>query len=325
MEIRGGGVAPSIINASHLIGENIVSDEALLIVATVVGRGTKLLSISRDLRDTHFGARHYLMGFQIGESIDDCAQLKSNLKYSAQKSSITVSMMESLAIGRTVGVTFEMEQELLSKWKWLPDLPHIKDRVSELQQRSGVAQGAFLPATLQDNECLMLRTDFAYWERGYSTEFDHSIAVLLTAAVMLQRAREFNKFQDDGHRLASDAFQQVVLDPENFARYNDGVIQAALLRVAHPTELDYSSGEDVSRRMADLLSGIFRLNSRQQGEAALEFAFAIKTERLKLADEDMSRLRQEVKGLSGDGKYFELLKDLLDVGSTDSWSQGASF
>lgn len=321
MAIRGDSVAFRIINASNLGDAQLNSEGALLIVAAVVGRGTKLLSISRDLRDIHFGARHYLIGFQLGESIDDCAKLKSNLVFSAKKSSIMVSIMESLAIGRTVGVSYEAEQELFSKWKKLPSSPYFNDRVNKLQQRTGISQGAFLPATLQGKESLMLRTDFAYWKSGYKDQFDHSIAVLLTAAIMLQRAREFNKFKDDSYRLASDTFQQVVLDPENFARYNDGVIQAALLRAAHPTELDYSSGEEVSRRMADLLSSIFRLNSRQQGEAALEFAFALKTERLKLAAADIRRLKLEVKGLSGGGLYFDLLKGLLDVGDEGCFVQ----
>jgi hypothetical protein len=314
LEIRGGADAPRIIKASGFEGEKLNPEEALLIVAAVIGRGTKLLSISRDLRDIHSGARHYLIGFQLGESIDDCAQLKSNLVFSATKTSITVSTMEFLAVGKTVGVAYEAEKELFRKWKRLSDFPLLGDREKELEQRSGITQGAFLPATLHDSNKLMLRTDFAYWKTGYSAQFDHSIAVLLTAATMLQRAREFTKFKDDGHRLSSDTFQQVVLDPENFARYNDGVIQSALLRAAHPSELDYSSGGDVSRRMADLLSSVFRLNSRQQGEAALEFAFALKTERLKLADEDMNRLKSEVDGLSGDGIYLELLKALLDVG-----------
>ncbi|ADE12083.1 hypothetical protein [Sideroxydans lithotrophicus] len=321
LEIRGGADAPRVIKASNFEGEKINRDEALLIVAAVVGRGTRLLSISRDLRDIHTGARHYLIGFQLGESICDCEQLQSNLKFSATKSSITVSFMESLAVGQTVGIAYEVEKALFSKWKKLSDFPLLKNRVNELQKRSGIAEGAFLPATLQGSNKLMLRTDFAYWKAGYSTQFDHSIAVLLTAAAMLQRAREFTKFKDDGHRLSSDTFQQVVLDPENFARYNDGVIQSALLRAAHPSELDYSSGGEVSRRMTDILSGVFRLNSRQQGEAALEFAFALKAERLKLADEDMNRLKLEVKELSGDGIYVELLKALLDVGHEGSLEQ----
>lgn len=323
--IRGDGVAPLVISASKLVTSELHSEKALLIVAAVIGKGAKLRSISRDLRDIHTGARHYLIGFQIGESIEDFGKLRSNLVFSAKKSVITVSILETLAIGRTVSAAYESEQTLLNKWKNLASLTPLNARISELQKRSGITQGAFLPATLLNEEHLKLRKDFAYWKSGYAENCDHSIAVLLTVAVMLQRAREVNKFEDDGHRLASDTFQQVVLDPENFARYNDGVIQAALLRSAHPSELDYSSNEEVCHRMADLLSSIFRQYSRQQGEAALEFAFALKTGRLKLVSHDMERLQKEVKELGGDEKYLELLKDFLNEEGGDAWSESPSF
>jgi hypothetical protein len=313
-----------IIKASELEGVQIDTDKALLIVAAVIGRGTKLRSISRDLRDIHSGARHYVVGFQLGESIDNDEKLKKDLQFSAKKSSITVSVMESQAIDRAVGEAYENEKNLLGDWVGLQDFPILKDRHNNLHERAGIKNGAFLPATLKGEVALKLRTDFAYWKSGYDTEFDHSAAVLLTAASMLQYAREFKEFEDDDHRLSSDTFRQVVLDPENFARYNDGLIQAALLRAARSSELDYSTIEDLSRRMADMLLGIFRSNARQQGEAALEFAFALKTERLKLSDKDMSRLRQEVKELCGEGIYIELIKDLLGVGDAEAWSQGPS-
>lgn len=324
-EIRKVECVLHVINANELGGAPPLQKEgALLIVAAVIGRGTRLLSISRDLRDIHSGARHYMVGFQLAESIDDYSQLRKNLEFSTNKSAISISIMECLAIGRTVGQSYKIEQDLLNKWRKLPRYPRLEKRISELKGRSGVTQGAFLPATLQGNEDLMLRSDFAYWKSGYDSALDHSVAVLLTAALMLQCARESNKFKDDNHRLASDTFQQVVLDPENFARYNDGVIQAALLRAAHPSELDYSSDEKVGRRMTEILSGIFRSNSRQQGETALEFAFSLKSGRLKLADSDLNRLKQELDKLHGSGEYFELLKDLLDMGSADAWDEGPS-
>ncbi|WP_305333882.1 hypothetical protein [Nitrosomonas sp.] len=177
---------------------------------------------------------------------------------------------------------------------------------------------------MQNEENLKLRKDFAFWKAEYDLGTDHSVAVLLTAALILQHAREFNKFKDDDDRLASDTFQQVILDPENFARYNDGVIQAALLRAAHPTELDYSSHEGVSRRMTDILSGIFRMNSRQQGEAALEFAFALRTERLRLTSSDVSRLENEIRNLPNkNGQYIKLLSDLM-INSSEAWRDEAS-
>lgn len=313
-----------IVSASELDSVHLAKEDALLVVAAVIGRGTKLRSISRDLRDLHLGARHYLVGFQLGESINDCEKLKNDLRFSATKSSITISVFEARAIGRTIGDAYENEEKILSSWAHLPKLTRIKERLFEMHERCGLRNGAFLPSSMRDDELLKLRKDFAYWEIGYSLEFDHSAAVLLTVASILQYAREHKAFQDDGHRLASDSFQQVVLSPENFARYNDGVIQAALLRAAHPSELDYSSSEENSRRMADMLSGIFKLNERQQGEAALEFAFALKSERLKLADKDMTRLQGEVRELCGEEKYVDLMKDLLGVGRTDAWNQGAS-
>ncbi len=316
-EIRKEKEALKVISARELENSPLDKEKALLIVAAVIGRGTRLLSISRDLRDLHDGARHYMIGFQLTESINDCEQHKKNLRFSANKSVINVSIMESLAIGRTVGDTYKAEIDLFGKWS---GFPYLGKRVDELRQRQGLSQNAFLPATLQNEENLKLRKDFAFWKVGYGLETDHSVAVLLTAALILQHAREFKKFKDDDDRLASDTFQQVVLDPENFARYNDGVIQAALLRAAHPTELDYSSHEGVSRRMTDILTGIFRMNFRQQGEAALEFAFALKNDRMKLYDSDMKRLKDEVGNLCEDsGKYIKLLKNILDIDSPEAW------
>ena len=322
-EIRKEKKVLKIFNALELENNpSLDKDKALLIVAAVIGRGTGLLSISRDLRDLHDGARHYMIGFQLTDSINDCEQLKKNLKFSANKSVINVSIMESLAIGRTVGDTYEAEKVLFGRWS---GFPYLGKRVHELRQRQGLSQNAFLPATLQNEENLKLRQDFAFWRAGYDSGTDHSVAVLLTAALILQHAREFNKFKDDDDRLASDTFQQVVLDPENFARYNDGVIQAAILRAAHPSELDYSSHEGVSRRMTDILSGIFRMNSRQQGEAALEFAFALKSNRMKLYDSDLSRLKDEVKDLcEGGGKYIKLLKNIMDIDSSEALNDETS-
>lgn len=311
----------TVISADDLENNSchIDKEKALLIVAAVIGRGTKLLSISRSLRDIHIGARHYMIGFQLTESINDCVQLKNNLKFSAINSAINISIMESLAIGRTVEDTYKSELNFFSGREGLVSFSHLENRIDELQQKKGVKENAFLPATLQSERNLKLRKDFAFWKADYDEGSDHSVAVLLTAALILQHAREFNKFEDDNHRLASDTFQQVVLDPENFTRYNDGVIQAALLRAAHPSELDYSSHEEVSRRMTDILSGVFRMNSRQQGEAALEFVFALKSNRLKLYESDLIRLKDEVKELCEDnGEHIKLLKIFFDIASSEA-------
>lgn len=61
------------------------------------------------------------------------------------------------------------------------------------------------------------------------------------------------------------------------------------------------------------------MNSRQQGEAALEFAFAVRTEHLKLCDSDLKKLKQEIASLSNENgeKYVVLLKNLMDMNTPE--------
>ncbi len=256
---------------------------AVLIVAAVIGKGTKLLSISRDLRDIHTGAKNYLVGFQVSDSIFDYEKLRKNLEYSSNKSKNIFSSMDSFAIGTSLANTYRNE-------KIIP----------------------FYDSSTR-NEPLLLRNDFAMWDTSYDPSEDHSASVLLTMASILQNARESKEFEDTNDRLNSDTLQQVVLDPENFARFNDGIIQAALLRAAHPQELDYSSDRETSRHMKEILKNIFLSFDRDQGEASYEMAHALRSKKLRICNEDFKELMDTIhKSLKGrKGKSVDYLKSIL--------------
>ena len=84
---------------------------------------------------------------------------------------------------------------------------------------------------------------------------------------------------------------QVALDPENFARFNDGVIQASILRAALPSELDYRGNAEASTFMGVLLERVAsRLGEPQQAE--LEFLTALAIGRLRLNKPDLVRVEQ---------------------------------
>lgn len=160
---------------------------------------------------------------------------------------------------------------------------------------------------------LRLRPDFAFWPAFYTETESTTPAVLATMGAILQNARE-GRFADEQLRLNTDAFQQVVLSPENFTRYNDGVIQAALLRCARSGELDYSRERASSQFMLDLLTNIFEQHDRLQGEAAAEFAIAIYLARLRLATDHLEDLRTRMLGkLDGDTPKRRLLRALLGL------------
>lgn len=301
-----------LISSDNIESSKFEEQEGLLIVAAVIGRGTKLLSLSRELRELHKGPRQYLVGFHLADRLGDEARLKSNLEFTPEKWVIELNTLEFLALGVTenslsnaeLKVIGNIDADLLSK--------EMRERIGSLKENSKCKNGAFLPPVREGVERLVLRPTFALWNPGYDEKIDHSGAVLATVAAVLQRARELDATAEEEARLSSDAFQQVNLSPENFARFNDGVLQAALLRCANAQELDFRSNEIASSRMKAILIGIFAASDREQGEAALEFALALVSRKLQLTPDDEQALIKETSNLlNGDNVKAKLLKALV--------------
>jgi hypothetical protein len=158
---------------------------------------------------------------------------------------------------------------------------------------------------------MKLRAGFAYWPEGYEAAPFHP-EVLATVAVLLQRARELDKLPDD-RRLSTASYRQVVLDPENFARFNDGVIQGALLRCAHPSELDYRADHAASDFMRALILRALARATEEAGEGILEFLAALTTRRLQLAEAHLEEVvTAALNGEARPPKLQKAIRFLLD-------------
>lgn len=309
-------------NEISTFASNHEKSASLLIIAAVVGRGTELLSISRDLRPIHIGARTYLIGAQVSETRSQIVSLERNLKFSSVSASIDISTFSSIAIGVSLQSSFKSEYKVISALELSTFEDVIAQRPNKISgTENGLVEDALLPSGLSLDQKLFLRPDFAYWKFPYDEHKSNTPAVLMTAAAILQNARESMEISTF-NRLGTDAFQQVIIDPENFARYNDGIIQSAILRTTLPGELDYSSEQEASRFMLDLLSKIFTHCDTPLGEAALEFALAIKSNRLKLTKEDTSLLNQRIEYfLQGELAIKRLLRVLLSIEKPDDQQQ----
>jgi hypothetical protein len=279
------------VNESEILEGNYEPDQdrALLIVSAVIGKGTRLLSISRDLRDKHLGARCYVIGFQVAETQSQITTLKQNLKSPASKSRWDIVTYTAIAIGKGLGHSFETEMRL--------GIYHelINERGKKISgSNEGLTDDAFLPSSA--GLCPMeLRKDFAYWpEIQYVPNGRYAPWVFAIVSSLLQKAREDATLSSEC-RLSTEAYQNVVLDPENFLRYNDGIIQSAILRVAHPHELDYSCSSELSNTVKEILIKFFASVTKCQGEAAFEFALALRTGRLKLQKEHYEQLEAFLK------------------------------
>jgi hypothetical protein len=104
-----------------------------------------------------------------------------------------------------------------------------------------------------------------------------------------------------------------VLSPRCFDRFNDGVIQASLLRAALLPELDYSIDENLSKEMYHVLDFIFRAKDVNAGEAYREFLIALALGRLRLRVADMEQLRKDHEGKARDPIDQLLWKKIADI------------
>lgn len=276
--------------------------KGILVISAIAGDGGLLREISRDLREyvkTEL-PRHFLVAVGLPQSKDSWERLKQFLVTNPTDRRYGFSNWHSLPVG------YDGKD---SAWSQLANLANqatgdtgipilnIENAIVDesLEQASAVIsqnhQG-FLPKT--NGEPLALTAGFVFFCKHFDQEIvDSKVlpgAVYLTIASALQCAREL---KDKNNQLKSTGYESVVLAPECFLRFNDNILQACLLRACHPSELDYSASPHLSKLVKELLTKVFSRHDHPYGAAALEFAAALATGRLKLKKDDFDVLVKE--------------------------------
>ena len=147
-----------------------------------------------------------------------------------------------------------------------------------------------------DEQQLKIQPGFVFWGSDKATNAGKQADVFFTISSVLQQLRALPVHKE--RAIRSNWVQQSLLSPENFARFNDGVVQAALLRAAKPEEMNYASEPGRSREMSRIIRRVVLAPDKLRGAAAAEFLLALATRRLKLTDSDYKELCKEpVEGL----------------------------
>ena len=115
-----------------------------------------------------------------------------------------------------------------------------------------------------------------------------------TISSVLQKLRASAPGTNSVRAIRSNWFQQTLLSPANFGRFNDGAIQASILRAALPRELNYSGHEEHSREAARIVGRIVNNAQEARGEAASEFLLGLATRSLILRQRDLEAVLQQV-------------------------------
>lgn len=282
----------------------------VLVCAPVMGNGHVMRSVARDLRETVPDAsRHFVAGVGLPQTAGAWTRLSQFLTQSGAPLrpylfSSWVVIPTGAAPGR--GAAWERSSQLaqrLDQFTVPPVVPwKTEDVLASVELVAAAIEDAeqtFLCAS--NGQAMALTRGFIFWDAPTEVlkHCHHAGASYLSMSSALQSAREH---PTPKLRFATSVHEVVVIDPENFLRYNDGVLQASVLRAALPHELDYSGAPELSELMREFLEKMFINHERTYGEAAPEFALALATGHLRLSEKDqkvlLDRIASSIQGTS---------------------------
>lgn len=263
---------------------------AVLVVASVIGSGRLLLDVSRDLRNVAPDAPIiYLVAFAKVQDSERKQTFNRSLVQTDKAVAHVVEYAEELLLPAHPPVNAWQDelaflQRNRSAWP-PPATSFLTARIERLRKTSSPLKASlFLPD--HKGAALGLRDGFVFWPANVVKRNTHSQAdVFYTIASVLQQLRTAEAAKGE-QAIRTNWMQQTILSPENFGRFNDGIIQASLLRAARPSELDFRDDADASRDAARLIRRVVESAEHPRGEAAAEFLLAIGTGRLKLCPAD---------------------------------------
>jgi len=284
----------TIVSVSEVkanIDGHIDSEGATLVAASAVASGRTLQSLSQILRRIQPNKLiTYIVGLARLPTEKEFDRIRSNVTHSQGNRKYGFHLIDAVNLplyGPQNKTSWDRETVLWAEVLRACDDENarvmIKKRLEALREsgtmtKRGMDDGLFLPSL--SGMQLVLRPNFAFYQfpqPGIVSQAD----VFFVIIAILHSLRITNK---TAQSLRQHEHVRRVLSPRNFERFNDGIIQAAILRAAHAAELDYSASRAYSDDMAQILDSILEQRLSETGEAAMEFLLALAMRKLRLDD-----------------------------------------
>lgn len=279
----------------------------VVIIASCITTGKKLLQISRLMRNKETLNLVYFVGIFRPVSKKFSTELISDLRKGKDKSDerpfVAVETM-FCSISQTE-TSWEQEKVFLEEFIGSLDEDIDRDVYSYVNERLNVLIGNKKTRGLSNNvflktpgkQGLQLRKNFAFW-----TSFDYKESdvaqseVYLTISTIISNLeqKQINRHPS----LKQTNYVRNMLSPRNFHRFNDGIIQAALLRSGKTEYFAYDLDSELSAQMRDFLLSIIDKFDSVDGEALMEFLMAIGIKRLKMKKEHQAEVLKKAIGCS---------------------------
>lgn len=285
-------------------------DGAAVIVGSCISNGKNLLYLSRALRSFDKLKLIYFIGLVRTNNVEYFDFLKSNLKqgnYGSNTNSF-IDVENFYCTKDSINTTWIRERDFINELLELIDDKELsiaedffKQRVALIDNSlsaavKGLANDIFYPVTSHISQQLELRKNFAFYSFTQYVDIVSQSDVYFTISAILNSLRFTSDYRQC---LKQSEYVRNIIDPGNFNRFNDGIIQASILRGAKTDELSYHIDDSLSADMKSILEKIIEHYDTAQGEALIEFLYAISIERLTLKKEHLVELTHKIDKIEG--------------------------
>lgn len=279
----------------------------VVIVASCITTGKKLLQISRLMRNMENLNLVYFVGIYRPVNEKFSSDLISDLKKGKDKSDERpfIAVETIFCSIQQTETSWELEKVFLEEFIGSLDedkepkiYKYVNERLKFLidnKRLRGFSDGVFLKTV--EGEVLRLRKNFAFW-----TSFDYKeneigqSEVYFTISTIISNLEQ--KQINSHPSLKQTNYVRNMLSPRNFHRFNDGIIQASLLRSGKTEYFAYDLDSELSLQMKEFLLSIIDKFNSADGEALMEFLLAIGIRRLKMRKEDLKEVLNKAIGSS---------------------------
>ncbi|MBY5494219.1 hypothetical protein [Rhizobium leguminosarum] len=297
-ELRDLGLPRPEILSNEMPDETTRDRKGVVIVAATLGSGRSFQDASRDLRKPFNNLpRTYFAGVNKHSLAEYQGTLLKDLEHNNKEHKHIFCVVDAMTLPHenqystwAKELTFWRKVKFdLSMGASPKKVNRFVDQRIRILSRNIVGNNFFLPDT--SDRPLELRPSFAFWDGDYKDEIIKQGDVFATIASILESRRKPSK-TGQASALVQSPFHMNVLSSENFTRFNDGIIQASMLRAAFPHELSYAHATTAnhSAKISHLIVKMLEHHADSQGEAVLEFLVALATRQLTLATVDLQRV-----------------------------------
>lgn len=265
-----------------------IDEGSVLVLSPAVSTGRFFVDVNRELRlAKHKGMRVFATPFVVAPSREQYKTLLTSLTQGTNNFKYSYVSFNRIYTGGKVISSWDKELELIREL--INDVGGESEGVEywinrkDTLEKQGEGINGMIGLNYSDvSKKLELAKDFVFWPEGYEG-YDPE-AVYATVSSVLQNLRD-NKI--DGCRLSANIYQHCVLDPENFVRFNDPILQSCIWRCAMPGELDYRRSDALSNDIQRVLKKIFISCDSARGITSLDFLMGLATRWIKISNDSM--------------------------------------